>query len=57
MDMWSRWREKDFLSRLYMDTWREREAEEDLNGQCQGKPKRENIDLTMIGEANRNRDV
>jgi len=27
LDMWNGWREKDYQSRLYMDTWREREAE------------------------------
>src|SRR6218665_376719 len=61
LDMWNRWRKKDYQSRLYMDTWREREAgggerriwmdnvREDL--------KEKNIDLARIGEATRNREV
>ena len=27
LDMWNGWSEKDYQSRLYMDTWRKREAE------------------------------
>ena len=36
---------------------KQRETEEDLDGQRQGKPERENIDLTRIGETTRNREV
>ena len=31
--------------------------EEDLDGQCHERSERENIDLTRIGEATRNREV
>ena len=37
-----------------------KEAEEDLDGQCQGRPghlNEKNTDLTRIGEATRNREV
>ena len=33
------------------------EAEEDLDGQCQGDLKGKNVNLTRIGEAARNREV
>lgn len=33
------------------------EADEDLDGQCQGRPESENIDLTRICEATRTREV
>ena len=61
MDMWDGWREKD-QSRLYMDTFREREAEEeeDLDEQSQGRPEGEKYlldKLTWIGEATRNREA
>ena len=39
--MWSRLRGKDYQSHLYMDMRRKREAEEDLDGQYQGRPEGE----------------
>ena len=44
LDMWSEWKEKDYQSRLNMNTWREREAgdaKEDLYGHFHGRPEGE----------------
>ena len=61
LDMWNGWREKDYQSRIYMDTWREREAEGGKGRSgwtMSGKTMKEkNIDLTRIGEGTRNREV
>ena len=36
---------------------KQRETEEGLDGQCQGRPDRKNIDLNRIGETTRDREV
>ena len=57
LGMWNRWREKDYQWLFYMDTWKDREAEEDLDGQCQRRPEGEKHRLDRIGEATRNREM
>ena len=60
LDMWNGWSEKDYQSRLYMDTRREREAERQRKiwmDNVREDLKEKNIDLTRIDDATRNREV
>ena len=61
MDMWSGWREKDYQSQTF--TWKrggkekQREAEEDLDGQCQGRPEGEKHRLDQEWRGNQKPSV